>query len=284
MTETRRIIHVSSGLATSDGAGVKLTRMLGTQLLPDLDPFLMLDHFRSENASDYIAGFPDHPHRGFETVTIMKEGRMRHRDSRGNEGVVSPGGIQWMTTGKGLIHSEMPEQSEGAMSGFQLWVNLPSSYKMIEPRWFDHPSETVPVEDHDGTLVRVLAGPGTHGADGPGASAADETDVRILDLSLAAGATFRTTLPHAHNAFLAVYRGAVTGLGAEPQPEAADPSIAVLSLGDEVALKAGPEGADVLLVAGKPIREPIARHGPFVMNTQTEIRQAFEDFQAGRLA
>ncbi|NNU16083.1 pirin family protein [Parvularcula sp. ZS-1/3] len=278
MTETRRIIFVSPGMPTSDGAGVKLTRMLGTQQLPDLDPFLMLDHFRSGDANDYIAGFPDHPHRGFETVTIMKEGRMRHRDSRGNEGVVAPGGIQWMTTGRGLIHSEMPEQTEGRMSGFQLWVNLPASHKMIEPDWHDHPAETVPSETLEGAKVRILAG-----GEGPGRSAGPDADIRILDVELEAGATFREALPHGHNAFLAVYGGNLQGIHETPQPEVKDPAIAVLSRGDEVALRGGPEGAHFLLVAGQPIGEPIARHGPFVMNTQNELREAFNDFQSGRL-
>lgn len=278
MTETRRIIFVSPGMPTSDGAGVKLTRMLGTQQLPDLDPFLMLDHFRSGDANDYIAGFPDHPHRGFETVTIMKEGRMRHRDSRGNEGVVAPGGIQWMTTGRGLIHSEMPEQTQGRMSGFQLWVNLPASHKMIAPDWHDHPAETVPTEIREGAKVRILAG-GT----GPGRSAAPEADIRILDVELEAGAIFHEAVPHGHNAFLAVYGGSLQSIHEEPQPEVRDPSIAVLSRGDDVALEAGPDGAHFLLVAGQPIGEPIARHGPFVMNTQSELREAFNDFQSGRL-
>ncbi|MFC3302363.1 pirin family protein [Parvularcula lutaonensis] len=283
MTTTRRIIFTTRGIPTSDGAGVKLTRMLGTQQLPDLDPFLMLDHFRSGNADDYIAGFPDHPHRGFETVTIMKEGRMRHRDSRGNEGVVAPGGIQWMTTGRGLIHSEMPEQAEGRMSGFQLWVNLPASKEMIEPEWHDHPAETVPVEKREGGTVRVLAGSTKEGRQGPGRSAGD-TDIRLLDVKLEPGATFEERLPEEHNAFLAVYGGSVTGLAeGEPQPEVSDPAIAVLSQGEEVRVQAGPDGAEFLLVAGRPIREPIARHGPFVMNSQHELRQAFEDFQNGRL-
>lgn len=282
MTTTRRIIFTTRGMPTSDGAGVKLTRMLGTQQLPDLDPFLMLDHFRSGNADDYIAGFPDHPHRGFETVTIMKEGRMRHRDSRGNEGVVAPGGIQWMTTGRGLIHSEMPEQSEGKMSGFQLWVNLPAEKKMIEPDWHDHPAETVPTETREGGTVRVLGGSTKDGTQGPGRSAGD-TDIRLLDVKLEPGATFEETLPKEHNAFLAVYGGSVTGLAeGEPQPEVSDPSIAVLSQGENVRVQAGPDGAEFLLVAGRPIREPIARHGPFVMNTQGELREAFEDFQRGK--
>ncbi|NRA29093.1 MAG: pirin family protein [Parvularculaceae bacterium] len=280
---TRRIVFSTKGMPATDGAGVKLTRMLGTQELPDLDPFLMLDHFRSDNADDYIAGFPDHPHRGFETVTIMKDGRMRHRDSRGNEGVVAPGGIQWMTTGSGLIHSELPEQSEGQMSGFQLWVNLPAAQKMIDPAWFDHPAETVPTEARDGSTVRVLAGTTSQGTKGPGQSAAEITDVRLLDIKLVPGATFQEELPEGHNAFLAVYGGAVEGPSNDGPVTVKDPSIAVLSQGTSLELQAGPEGAEVLLVAGRPIREPIARHGPFVMNSTDELRQAFADFQAGKM-
>lgn len=280
MTEARRIIFTTRGMPTSDGAGVRLTRMLGTPQLPDLDPFLMLDHFRSDHADDYIAGFPDHPHRGFETVTIMKEGRMRHRDSRGHEGVVAPGGIQWMTTGRGLIHSEMPEQSEGRMSGFQLWVNLPSSHKMIDPDWHDHPAETVPVEARTGAMVRVLAGRTADGTEGPGRSAWSEADIRLLDVALEPGAAFTEALPRDHNAFLAVYGGQVTGPDGQT---VSDPAIGVLSQGPSVEVTAGPDGAQFLLVAGRPIRETIARHGPFVMNSDAEIRQAFIDYQAGRL-
>lgn len=280
---TRRIVFTTKGMPATDGAGVKLTRMLGTQELPDLDPFLMLDHFRSDNADDYLAGFPDHPHRGFETVTIMKVGSMRHRDSRGHEGVVAPGGIQWMTTGSGLIHSELPEQTEGQMSGFQLWVNLPAAQKMIDPAWFDHPADTVPLEHRDGAHVRVLAGTTGEGTKGPGQSAAATTDVRLLDIHLEPKARFEESLPEGHNAFLAVYGGAIQGTSGSGQVTVTDPSIAILSQGDLLKIQAGEHGADVLLVAGRPIREEIARHGPFVMNTADELRQAFADFQAGKM-
>jgi redox-sensitive bicupin YhaK (pirin superfamily) len=280
MTEERRIVFATQGMPTSDGAGVKLTRMLGTRELPDLDPFLMLDHFGSEAAADYIAGFPDHPHRGFETVTVMKEGRMRHRDSRGNEGVVGPGGIQWMTTGRGLIHSEMPEQKEGAMSGFQLWVNLPAAKKMIEPRWTDHQADSVPLETRPGASLRVLTGVTSQGIEGPAVSAAqDELGILLLDVELEAGVSFEETLPYGHNAFVAAYRGRLRG----NQGELTAPAIGVLSRGDVVRLTAGSEGASFLLAAAAPIGEPIARHGPFVMNTQDELRVAFDDFQSGRL-
>jgi redox-sensitive bicupin YhaK (pirin superfamily) len=280
MTEERRIVFTSRGLPTSDGAGVKLTRLLGTNRLPDLDPFLMLDHFGSEKADDYIAGFPDHPHRGFETVTVMKEGRMRHRDSRGNEGVVGPGGIQWMTTGRGLIHSEMPEQKEGAMSGFQLWVNLPAAKKMIEPRWFDHQADSVPVEEREGASVRVLSGRTSQGTEGPAVSAAqEELGILLLDVRLQPGASLDEPLPGGHNAFVAAYEGQLEG----KEGELVAPAIGVLSRGDVLRLQAGPEGASFLLAAAAPIGEPIARHGPFVMNTQDELRAAFSDFQSGRL-
>lgn len=283
MTDTRRIIFTTRGMPTSDGAGVKLTRMLGTPELPDLDPFLMLDHFRSDNADDYLAGFPDHPHRGFETVTIMKDGRMRHKDSRGHEGVVAPGGIQWMTTGKGLIHSETPEQSDGLMSGFQLWVNLPSSHKMIEPRWFDHPAETVPTESRAGASIRVLAGATQNGTAGPGKSAWEQADIRLFDVRLEPGAVFEEPLPKEHNSFIAVYGGEVIGTDGTAETSVNDPAIGVLSQGEQVSLRAGPDGASFLFLAGQPIQETIARHGPFFMNTKEELITAFTDFEQGRL-
>jgi redox-sensitive bicupin YhaK (pirin superfamily) len=283
MSQERVIVFTTKGMPTSDGAGVRLTRFLGTPELPDLDPFLMLDRFASDDANDYIAGFPDHPHRGFETVTIMKDGRMRHGDSRGNSGVVGPGGIQWMTTGKGLIHSETPEQSEGRMAGFQLWVNLPSEKKMIEPAWFDHPSSDVPTEKREGAELRVLAGRTKAGTEGPGRSASPDTDIRLYDVEIAPGAEYRETLPEGHNAFLALYEGSAQGQGRAGALTLASPSVAVLSKGSSLSLRAGEEGAKLILAAGKPIGEPVARHGPFVMNTREELVAAFRDFEAGRL-
>ena len=275
-TRTRRISQVSHGMPTSDGAGVKLTRMLGHQGLNYLDPFLMLDQFRSDNRDDYIAGFPSHPHRGFETVTIMLDGRMRHGDNKGHKGVIGAGGIQWMTAGRGIVHSEMPEQEDGRMWGFQLWVNLPAKQKMTHPRYQEFSAEEIPVEDRPGGPVRVLAGSSAIGTTGPVAQIA--TKPLLLDITLAPGTEFTEAVPAGHTVFISVYRGEVSDGGETVK----DPDLAVLSSGDSVSLKAGPTGASFLLVAGQPLGEPVARYGPFVMNTQAELQQAVTDFQAGR--
>ncbi|WP_417485164.1 pirin family protein [Maricaulis salignorans] len=275
-TKTRRISQVSRGLPTSDGAGVKLTRMLGHQGLNYLDPFLMLDQFRSDNRDDYIAGFPSHPHRGFETVTIMLDGRMRHGDNKGHKGVIGAGGIQWMTAGRGIVHSEMPEQEEGRMWGFQLWVNLPARQKMTAPRYQEFSAEQIPVEDREGGAVRVLAGSSASGTTGPVEQIA--TRPLLLDVTLEPGATFTEAMPAGHTVFISVYRGEVSA-GREIVK---DPDLAVLTDGDGVELKAGAKGASFLLVAGQPLNEPVARYGPFVMNTQAELQQAVADFQGGR--
>ena len=277
----RRLVHVSPGLATSDGAGVRLTRFLGHAGLPDLDPFLLLDRFHSDDPGDYIKGFPDHPHRGFETVTVMLDGRMRHRDSRGNEGVVGPGGIQWMTTGRGLIHSEVPEQQDGLMSGFQLWVNLPSSHKMIEPGWADTQAADVPGEARGGVHLRVLAGTTSRGTTGPGVSAGPDTDVRLYDVSLDAHAALAEDFPEAHNLMIAVHQGAVRATDGARDAAVPAPALGVFSTGETLRLTAGPEGARVLIAAGRPLREPVERHGPFVMNTREELVRAVRDYQAG---
>ncbi|WP_051881885.1 pirin family protein [Parvularcula oceani] len=281
--KSRRIVKISQGMPTSDGAGVKLTRMMGHQGLPDLDPFLMLDQFRSDDADDYIAGFPNHPHRGFETVTVMLDGRMRHGDSRGNSGVVGPGGVQWMTAGSGLVHSEIPEQEDGLMWGFQLWLNLPAARKMTEPGWQDIPEDDIPVETREGAAVRVIAGETSGSTRGPARSAAPETDVRLFDVRLEPGASFAESLPEGHNAFVAVYGGEVRSQGGDREVAVAAPNLGVLSREGHVALEAGPEGARFLLVAGRPIEEPVARYGPFVMNTRAELQQAVDDFRAGHM-
>jgi quercetin 2,3-dioxygenase len=291
VTTSRSVERLVQGQATSDGAGVKLVRVLTHDLQRRLDPFLMLDAFGTENPGDYIGGFPDHPHRGFETVTYMLEGRMRHRDSAGNEGLLSPGAVQWMTAGRGVIHSEMPEQQEGAMEGFQLWLNLPAKSKMCPPWYRDIRPEQVPEWQGEGAKVRVIAG-STHGV--TGAVQRDDTEPLYLDIHLAPGARFEQPLPGTHNAFAYVYRGGLTVAGtavrrgrmaifANPRPD--------FSIGgtgtagpDGVVLEAGDEGARAILIAGRPLREPIAQHGPFVMNTQQEVFQAVEDFRAGRLA
>jgi quercetin 2,3-dioxygenase len=277
ITHPRTIERLITGQPTSDGAGVKLTRVLTQDLQRRLDPFLMLDAFGSDAADDYIAGFPDHPHRGFETVTYMLAGNMRHRDSAGNEGLLRDGGVQWMTAGRGVIHSELPEQSEGRMEGFQLWLNLPAKDKMNAPWYRDIQSEDVPQWQGAGVTARLIAG-ATHGVQG--AVQRDGTEPLYLDLHLDGGASFEQPLPESHNAFVYVYRGALS-IGDQPVPVQ---RMAILrNSGDGVRLTAGPEGARALLIAGKPLKEPIVQYGPFVMTTQQEIFKAVEDFRAGTL-
>ena len=280
-TEFAHVGRVVPGMPTSDGAGVRLTRLIGTPQLPQLDPFLMLDEFGTERAEDYLAGFPDHPHRGFETVTYMLDGRMRHRDNHGNEGVLVPGSVQWMTAGRGLVHSEMPEQEEGRMRGFQLWVNLPARLKMTEPRYQEFPPAKIPLaHPAEGVEVKVVAG---RVGDAEGPIRQPATDPVYLDASLSGGAEWEYALPEGHNAFAYVFEGEVlVGSGGSAR-EMAAPQLAVLDGGPRVRLRAGGRGGGrVLLVAGRPLGEPVARHGPFVMNTQQELVQAFQDYQAGR--
>jgi len=288
IARSRSVERLVRGRPTSDGAGVKLTRVLTQDLQRRLDPFLMLDAFGSDAASDYIGGFPDHPHRGFETVTIMLAGRMRHRDSVGNVGLLEPGSVQWMTAGRGIIHSEMPEQEEGRMAGFQLWVNLAAKDKMSAPAYRDIAPADVPVlELAGGVRARVIAG-ASHGT--IGAVQRPTTEPIVLDLALSPGSAFDAALPSGHNAFLCVYGGAVdvgfTGAARRVEPE----HLAILSSdpdSDGVRLMAAQtlaEPARVLLVAGRPLGEPIAQHGPFVMNTTAQLQEAFADFQRGALA
>lgn len=271
---TRRV----RGLTTRDGAGVKLERLVGTSVLPDLDPFLMLDLFGTDRPQDYLAGFPDHPHRGFETVTYMLEGRMRHRDNHGHEGLLGPGSVQWMSAGRGIVHSEMPEQQDGRMRGFQLWINLPAKDKMAPPRYQEFAPDEIPVADvAEGVRLKLIAGQ-SDGLSGPVRAA---TEPLYADLTLAAGAGHEIAVPPEHQALLCVFEGAL----AEDSPSGALSAVAVgiLGAGDRVALKAGAEGARMLVLAGRPLREPVARYGPFVMNTREEIVQAFRDYEAGRL-
>ncbi|HVV96630.1 MAG TPA: pirin family protein [Rhodanobacteraceae bacterium] len=279
--ESRRVVETVRGQPTSDGAGVKLTRVIGQRALEMLDPFLMLDEFRSDSASDYIGGFPDHPHRGFETVTYMLAGRMRHGDNQGNSGLLTPGSVQWMTAGRGIVHSEMPEQENGLMWGFQLWVNLPAKDKMTAPRYQDIAPERIPeVEPADGVHARVLAG--TLGnVTGPVSGVA--VDPIYFDLSLDAGARFAAPIPSSHNAFVYVYGGAADVGPADASRSIQRGELAVLDRsGDDVLVSAGNEPARLILVAGKPLNEPVAKYGPFVMNTQEEIVQAIRDYQSGR--
>jgi len=279
-TSHARVVRQVRGVATSDGAGVKLTRVIGGPALPDLDPFLLLDEFGTDQAEDYIAGFPSHPHRGFETVTYMLDGRMRHKDNHGNEGLLVPGSVQWMTAGRGLVHSEMPEQEEGRMRGFQLWVNLPAKDKMVDPRYQEFDAAKIPgVQPTAGVAVKVIAGE-VGGVRGPIAQPA--TDPVYLDITLDAGAAWEYALPEGQNSFAYVFEGdAMLGDGEDARALATH-EMGVLGGGDVVKLQAGATGARLILVSGRPLREPIARHGPFVMNTRQELMQAFVDFQEGR--
>ncbi|ADE11587.1 pirin family protein [Sideroxydans lithotrophicus] len=278
--QSRTVERIVEGIATSDGAGVKLTRVLTGHLQRRLDPFLMLDAFGSDDPDDYIAGFPDHPHRGFETVTYMLAGRMRHRDSAGHEGLLENGGVQWMTAGRGVIHSEIPEQEDGVMEGFQLWLNLPAKAKMAEPWYKDFASATIPeYVTANSVTVRVIAGDSNGVA---GAVTREVTEPLYLDIHLPAGTSFTTALPHTHNAFIFVYRGAVK-VG---ETQVDSQRMAILSNKPEAdgITVATAEDSRLILVAGKPLNEPIVQYGPFVMNKQEEIHQALDDFRHGRLA
>ena len=276
----RTVERLVTGHPTSDGAGVKLTRVLTQPLQRRLDPFLMLDVFGSDQADDYIAGFPDHPHRGFETVTYMIAGRMLHRDSAGHEGLLENGGVQWMTAGRGVIHSEIPQQEEGVMEGFQLWLNLPAQDKMSAPWYRDFAAGELPrFTTDDGVEVTVIAGE-SHGVSGAVTRAV--TAPLYLDLHLPAGTSFSQPLPAGHNAFVYVYRGRVK-LGEVEVPVRNMAILANAADRDGVRIEALEE-ARVLLIAGRPLGEPIAQYGPFVMNTEQEIYQAVADYRAGRLA
>jgi redox-sensitive bicupin YhaK (pirin superfamily) len=277
---SRRIERQVAGTPTSDGAGVKLTRVLTQPLQRRLDPFLMLDAFGSDNPDDYIAGFPDHPHRGFETITYMIAGRMRHRDSAGHEGLLENGGVQWMTAGRGVIHSEIPQQEAGVMEGFQLWLNLPAGDKMCAPWYRDFAAAELPrFVTATSVAVTVIAG-ASHGV--AGAVTREATAPLYLDLHLPAGARFEQALPADHNAFVYVYRGTVR-IGGEALPAQRMAILANQAEADGVVIEADSE-ARALLIAGRPLNEEIAQYGPFVMNTEQEIYQALNDFRDGRLA
>ena len=275
----RQVERLIAGQATSDGAGVKLTRVLTQDLQRRLDPFLMLDAFGSDNPDDYIAGFPDHPHRGFETVTYMIAGRMRHRDSAGHEGLLEGGGVQWMTAGRGVIHSEIPQQSDGVMEGFQLWLNLPARDKMSPPWYRDFKAQELPrFVTAQGVTVIVIAGQ-SQGVSGAVTRAASAP--LFLDLHLPAGSLFEQALPLEHNAFVYVYRGEVRIAG-QTVPAQRMALLANEGAADGVLIEASTD-ARVLLLAGQPLKEAIAQYGPFVMNTQQEIHQAISDFRNGTL-
>jgi len=279
ITRPRPVARITRGTPASDGAGVKLNRVIGTAELDAVDPFLMLDEFRSDDAADYIAGFPDHPHRGFETVTYMIAGRMRHGDNKGHTGLLEAGSVQWMTAGRGIVHSEMPEQEDGLMQGFQLWVNLPAKDKMIEPRYQETPPKEIPTGALPGSVTaKVIAG-AVGGTLGPIHGIA--TDPTLLDLALPQGASVALPVARGHNVFLYAFAGEATiGEAATRLPRG---SIAVLGDGDGVLIAAPKSATRVLLAAGRPLNEPVARYGPFVMNTPEQIRQALYDYQLGRL-
>ena len=280
VNQSRSVEQLVVGKATSDGAGVKLTRVLSQSLQRRLDPFLMLDAFASDNPDDYIAGFPNHPHRGFETVTYMIAGRMQHRDSAGHEGLLENGGVQWMTAGRGVIHSEIPQQEEGVMEGFQLWLNLPGKEKMSEPWYRDFAAVDLPrFVTEAGVTVTIIAGE-SHGV--TGAVTREATRPLYLDLHLPAGSRFMQELPTGHNAFVYTYRGEVSIAGSKIPAQ----RMAILAdepSADGVVIETTRD-AKVLLIAGQPLKEPIAQYGPFVMNTEQEIYQALNDFRDGRLA
>ena len=273
--DKRSVLQIVNGMPASDGAGVSLLRVIGTPQLDYIDPFLMLDEFKNDDPDAYVAGFPEHPHRGFETVSYMKQGRMRHRDSAGNEGVIEDGGVQWMTAGSGLIHSEMPEQTEGLLWGYQLWVNLPAAHKMTAPRYQDIQKDGIPEIVRDGLKVRIMAG------EFEGVSGASETiwPIGYLDAHIAAGRTFRHKIEDGHNALVFVYEGAVEIDGKIIAPH----QLAVLGQTGMLDVKILDEAdAGMLIMTGKPIGEPVAKMGPFVMNTNAELHQAVADFRAGR--
>lgn len=299
---TRAVTRVVRGIPTSDGAGVKLRRVIGQPDLAELDPFLLLDEFGTDRPDDYIAGFPEHPHRGFETVTYMLDGRMRHRDNRGHEGVLVPGSVQWMTAGRGIVHSEMPQQEEGRMRGFQLWLNLPSRDKMTVPAYQEFGPERIPVaKPSAGVTVKVIAG-SVGSVTGPISQPA--TDPTYLDVAIEDGVQYVHELPAEHAAFLYVYEGALR-VGQSTAQGSATATIeagqlAVLGDGTRVELRGDSAAADAnsvgtetrvavgdgrsraILVAGRPLREPVARYGPFVMNTREQVLQAVDDFRSGK--
>jgi hypothetical protein len=271
----RRVVHVTRGMPTQDGAGVKLTRLIGTPEIPDLDPILMLDNFGSDDPKAYIAGFPPHPHRGFETVSYMIAGSLKHKDNKGGEGLITDGGVQWMTAGRGVVHSEMPAQTQGLMSGFQLWLNLPAAEKMRTPWYADIPAGKIPpVAVGEGVTAKLIAG--AWGAErGPGPDRA--TAPFIADVAIGPGAVAQVPIPDGHNGFAFVIDGSIDAGGRVLRRG----ELAVLSDQGLLSLAAGTEAARLLVIAGKPLREPIAKYGPFVMNTEAELRQAVADYQRG---
>lgn len=280
VSSPRSVEHLFTGIDTQDGAGVKLTRVLTQELQQRLDPYLMLDNFKSDNPDDYIAGFPNHPHRGFETITYMISGRMRHKDSAGNEGLVENGGVQWMTAASGVIHSEIPEQEDGDMEGFQLWLNLPAKDKMRDPWYKDFQKADLPQFMTDsGANVTVIAGE-SHGIQG--AVTREVTEPTYLDIHLPAGSRFSHVIPADHNAFVFVYRGSAR-ISDQQIPVKTMAILKNVANTDGVIIEADTtQDTKVILITGRPLNEPIVQYGPFVMNTQQQIIEAVNDFQQGR--
>ena len=272
--ELRNIEYLVEGIETSDGAGVNLTRIIGSPELNMLDPFLLLDEFGSDNPNDYIAGFPPHPHRGFETITYMINGKFTHKDTAGNEGHLSDGGVQWMTAGKGVIHSEMPEQTEGLVRGFQLWFNLPKEKKMIDPAYHDIQADQIPIVELEDGKVKVISGT-FQDATGPGRP---HTGMMYLDVHLNSKQDIGLPIEDGWNGFIYVYEGSVDANMSVPKG-----NLAVLDTDHDFLCTSTEENTRFIVVAGQPLNEPVARGGPFVMNTKGEILQAFEDYQSGRL-
>ena len=270
----RKIEKIVQGIETSDGAGVTLTRIIGSPELNMLDPFLLLDEFGSENPNDYISGFPPHPHRGFETITYMLNGKFRHKDSAGNEGLLYDGSIQWMTAGRGVIHSEMPEQSNGLVRGFQLWLNLPKKLKMMKPSYYDIPKEGIPQIDIHGGTIKVIAGK-YNNVKGPGNP---YTGMFYHDIILEKNSNFNMPLKDGWNVFIYVYEGSII-----IDRQVSRKSLAVLKSIGDLELSTINNGAKFILIGGKPLNEPVARGGPYVMNTKQEVLQAFSDYQNGEL-
>ncbi len=285
----RELVNVIISIPTSDGAGVKLRRSIGSQRGLYLDPFLMLDEFGTDNPGDYIAGFPDHPHRGFETVTYMLDGRMQHRDHLGNVGDLGPGSVQWMTAGRGVIHSEMPLQESGRMRGFQLWINLPAAEKMKPAHYRDIPAKDIPTSKLvNGGQIKVIAGSANIGEkiiDGAINSPADplSTDPLYFDIELPAGASFEHFIKNGYNAFMYCYEGDIRVGEGDKSKAVPNQAAGVLSSIGKVLINAGKAGARFILLAGKPLREPVVQYGPFVMNTSEEIEKAIQDYQTGAL-
>jgi redox-sensitive bicupin YhaK (pirin superfamily) len=281
MNKFQTISRVYAGMPTSDGAGVKLTRMLGTPDLDMLDPFLMLDRMDNDDPDSYMAGFPNHPHRGFETVTIMQEGQMRHEDSVGNSGLLTPGDVQWMTAGRGIIHSEIPEMLEGRMSGFQLWVNLPAKHKMVAPKYQDIPADKIPSVYGDGYAVRVIRGEYKK-TKGPAESL---MPVRVLDITMEKHASWSVTPNKKNTHFLCIYEGSIhTGNIKGQKQEVLSPSVVIFEGEGKIQINTSDNPSNILYCEGTPLNEPVARYGPFVMNTHSEIKQAVDDYNKGTLA